>query len=677
MVQWSSPLNLRSARVSIQDMGSSTQRLALLVGINRYRHLAPAEHLRGAVRDAEEMADILAGRFAFPAGGIRLLRDDEATRDTVLGALRDLAEQAMHGTVIVIHWSGHGSQTLSWPEPPGDMPSSPLQDETLVPFDARGDGADDGVGDITDKELQVELSRLKAQGAWVTWITDACHSGHIYRDRRFGRARRIVPALRSARSPPAPAVRGIDQQPNLRGWLCQQDRQVLLAACRADQEAYEQPVTKHNTNGEWTFALLAALGAAPKDATARQVFNRATTYLLANDVPQSPQLVGARDRLIFGVEARPPVPFVEIRSRMGARVELVAGRAQGIMEASLWDVYPPDAEKPHPDASAVRVRIVEVGALASGAEIEAVPSLDTPVREIAIGDRAFEAVPAYGELRLGVRVLGTAAPSLRQELERQILNSPLLRTVEPSEENSVVVEPCEESCSVVDARGFSLLELAREPDLRAARKIIDRLEKRARWRHGLHLGNRDPASQVVSNLRVELLRQDTAGSWRPATSAADPPTGTAEDQPAPDFISGDLVAFEISHTFPDDLYIYILDFGLTDCVTQIFPPPGGEELLASRGTLRPGTRAGDELELWLPDEAAAKGGGMCFYKVFATTQATSFDWLQTDARWPSVHRGQGPASLARLLAMGAAGPVFRGRGDDWGALLLPIRLRSR
>jgi hypothetical protein len=636
------------------------QRLALLVGIDRYRHLPPSRYLRGAVRDAEAMADLLEQRFRFGAAQIRLLRDEEATRGAAWGALEALAERADEGTVVVILWSSHGSRIAS--TSPGDGPGGGLElDETLVPHDARGEG----VGDLRDKELLPLLARLARRGAFVTWIADTCHSGHLYRNTRFGRARFLPPQPPLPLPLPAPMATAAGA-PFPAG---RHQRQVLLAACRADQQAYERPFFADEAHGEWTFALLSVLRDAPPQISAREVARRASLRLLAEGVPQLPQVIGASDRQIFGVEARPPVRFVEVRGREGQRVTLGAGRAQGLVEASLWRAQPAGNRTPNGDDLAPQLEVVRVGAFSSEAELV---GRQAGQPEVEAGDWAFEVEPAYGELRLPVQLLADSPSERWEQLAARIRASPVLRVCAAEELDRVTVELVDGRCSLTDSRGLPLLPARPLDETGAGDTVLQRLTRRARCRHGLRLENRDPSSRVGACLRAEVLRRDATGRWSPAVA---PPATAASQLPYPEIRCGESIALEISHTFPGDLHLCVLDFGLTDRVVQLFPAPGGEERVPPGVTVRPGTAAGDELDLWLPPEIADGTDGTEVLKVFATTEATSFDWLCTEVDWPATRRAA-PRSLARLLAMGAAGPVVRGSREDWGTVLLPMLISA-
>lgn len=142
---------------------AGTQR-ALLIGVSEYEaNLTP---LAGARNDVFLIRELLVQKYGFDPANIRILLDDEATRAQVLGALAQISEIARSDDIVLVHYSGHGSQA---PDTNGDEPDG--FDETIVPYDARTPG----VPDITDDELNDLIGRIKAQSVVV--ILDSCHSG--------------------------------------------------------------------------------------------------------------------------------------------------------------------------------------------------------------------------------------------------------------------------------------------------------------------------------------------------------------------------------------------------------------------------------------------------------------------------------------------------------------------
>ncbi|NJL26972.1 MAG: hypothetical protein HC897_03350 [Thermoanaerobaculia bacterium] len=148
-----------------------------------------------------------------------------------------------------------------------------------------------------------------------------------------------------------------------------------------------------------------------------------------------------------------------------------------------------------------------------------------------------------------------------------------------------------------------------------------------------------------------------------------------------DFCEGDQVLIEIEHRHDMALWVYVLDFGLTDNVTLLYPGPGAHELLEPDILLRLGEREREEMELCFPSDFDFGGDGLPersrgfgFIKLFMTTHATDFDCLRTDTSWPETHR-IGRGSLAKLLAMGRPVEAIRIEGEDWLAVTRGYELR--
>jgi len=138
---------------------------ALLVGINAYS--LPINPLRGCLNDVQQMQSVLQQHYGFPAESVRLLRDEEATRQGMLDGLAWLVEEAQAGDVLVFHYSGHGSQV---DDDSGD--EWECRDEILVPYDHDWDNP------LRDDDLKAVFDRVPLQ-ANLTFISDSCHSGTI------------------------------------------------------------------------------------------------------------------------------------------------------------------------------------------------------------------------------------------------------------------------------------------------------------------------------------------------------------------------------------------------------------------------------------------------------------------------------------------------------------------
>ncbi|WP_373480468.1 caspase family protein [Geminocystis sp.] len=87
---------------------STSQKLALLVGINQY---SQGKSLKGCTTDVELQKDLLIYRFGFEPNNIVTLTDHQATRENILTVFEEhLLKQVQNNDVVVFHFSGYGRQ---------------------------------------------------------------------------------------------------------------------------------------------------------------------------------------------------------------------------------------------------------------------------------------------------------------------------------------------------------------------------------------------------------------------------------------------------------------------------------------------------------------------------------------------------------------------------------------
>ncbi len=138
--------------------GSSGARRALCIGIDLY---PDPNRLGGCVNDARNWSATL-GALGFEA---RTLVDNQATRDGILQALRELLQQSQPGDVTVMQYSGHGTRI-----PDQDNIEKGGFDDAICPINF-ADGAL-----IIDDDLR-EIFASTPDGINVTCFMDCCHSG--------------------------------------------------------------------------------------------------------------------------------------------------------------------------------------------------------------------------------------------------------------------------------------------------------------------------------------------------------------------------------------------------------------------------------------------------------------------------------------------------------------------
>src|SRR5947199_10096084 len=128
-------------------MNPSPEKWALLIGIDRYPNFT---QLKGCVSDVQVMRQVLTDSFNFPENHVAVITDEQATREGILAAMRDLVQRVDNDDVVVFHYSGHGSQMT---DREGDEPDG--KDETIVPYDSGRRELPNR--DITDDEIYLWL----------------------------------------------------------------------------------------------------------------------------------------------------------------------------------------------------------------------------------------------------------------------------------------------------------------------------------------------------------------------------------------------------------------------------------------------------------------------------------------------------------------------------------------
>ncbi|MFL6231920.1 MAG: caspase family protein [Thermoanaerobaculia bacterium] len=669
---------------------ASPQRWALLIGINSYPNFSPRGQLTGCIHDVEVMRQVLIDSFNFPESQIALLIDGQATREGILGAMKDLVQKAGPEDVVVVHYSGHGSQMTDLE---GDEPDG--LDETIVPSDSGR--APHENRDIKDDEIYLWLKDLTAKTSNVTLIFDCCHSGTIVRDDFGGAERWIEPDLRPQEQlPPSPIPEifrgaldgGRDVGPG--GWLPLGEKYVLLSGCRRDEKACEMEEPGGNRHGALTFFLAQELRKAESGTTYRDLFEALAPRVSSQFPAQHPQLEGARDMALFGIDRIEPMRFVQVVQRTADRVILGGGAACGLTEGSQWAIYPTGTKTVTPEMEPLgRVSITAVRAVTSEARLlgEIRPGA------VVAGLRAVEESHAL-ETRLPVEVVAPSGQDVQALLDG-LDRSKLLRRAEPGHakvrvyllaRRAVVPRNApvpmlgvlrEETWAVVGEDGQLLMPSHGRSEPGTVQLLLDNLEKVARYR--LAAGLRNEGSALAGRVEVELLRKNGSGL---ETLAHEPGS-------LPVLNEGGCLALRITSRHELPLFVYVLDLGLTGRVAQIYPSPGAENSLLAGKSVEIGTLPGDDMDLFIPDEfpftLAGPGEeveGTETLKILVTTHPAEFQSLFQGG----VREGKAVgSSLTHLLETTFGGGGYQDREwrtrdqiggpEDWTAFERSFRVR--
>jgi hypothetical protein len=263
---------------------------ALLIGINRYK--IPGADLRGCVNDVKNMQAILTQQYGFAGRDIATLTDFAATTKAMQAAIAKLVRGARKGDVLLLHYSGHGSNV---PDKNGD--EADHRDEILCPTDL------DWNKPLLDDWLRKTFDGLRA-GVNLTVIMDCCHSG--------SNTRVFLPpdAPKIPRFLPCPldlmaAESGRKLRGNVRGSLRQSSTairkkkdivdvkipELLITGCRDTQTSADAHIGG-TFNGALTYCLVETLKDAGGAISYRKLHEQTMKRLKQGKFDQVPQLEG-------------------------------------------------------------------------------------------------------------------------------------------------------------------------------------------------------------------------------------------------------------------------------------------------------------------------------------------------------------------------------------------------
>ena len=268
---------------------------ALLIGINKYQ-MAGAD-LRGCVNDVKALNAVLVEFHGFKSGDIAVLTDGQATKKAMQAGIKKLVRDAKKGDVVLLHYSGHGSNV-----PDDDnKDEADGRDEILCPTDLDWDSP------LRDDWLRTTFDGLRA-GVSFTVIMDCCHSGTNTRavlppdapvKERYLPSPWGLAAVESGRSLPRKVTSELRRAPRSTrkaNDIVNADLpEVLVTGCRDTQTSADAFINGAYT-GALTFALVEAIRQSKGRLTYRDLHDRASGVLKKRKFDQVPQLEGRAAR---------------------------------------------------------------------------------------------------------------------------------------------------------------------------------------------------------------------------------------------------------------------------------------------------------------------------------------------------------------------------------------------
>jgi hypothetical protein len=555
LVSYSTVEQSASARIAVPP--AQVTKRALLVGINKYRYSNVIPPLAGSINDIEDMKALLIGKFNFAPENILVLTDEKATHAGVIAAFENhLINKSQPGDIVVIHYSGHGSQMK---DVTGQSPSG--LDETLVPYDSRD--PDNKVFDISGSELKPLFRRLAEKTKNITVILDSCHSGTLVKG--IHRVRMIPP---DQRQPPVP-TRPADTNRGLAVGLSPKVQNTflyaLIAAANSREVAFEHSVDGKE-RGALTYFLTRALRSAGPETTYRDVMDAVMGNVTLNYPTQHPQLEGLQaDQHVFGDTDSAAQAYVLASALPDGRISIGSGQVHGITAGSVFDVYAPGAKSfDPPQRPTATIEITEVQPFVAYAKLVSGGMIQNFSRAVERQHnyRGLQLL-VYFDSSLGTAQLRSLTDALVGYKHVQVVTDPnLAHLFLKRDGNSLLTLGADQTV-------FSPPIALSDPDLLS--KFKGQIDQWARWFNTLSI--RNTGSAVSAGVQIKTKKNGATKDPFAQIGPAGPTVYVDEE-----------VEVTVSNKSKKDVYFALLDLQTDGSITLIYPPAGAHEILKAESS---------------------------------------------------------------------------------------------
>jgi Caspase domain len=575
------------------------------------------------------------------------------TYENMIAAFKQIANDGNPGDQVYIHYSGHGGRAKTI-YPDLKRHTGGGLDEALVPTDIGNTEA----RYLRDVELAYILKGMVDKGLIVTIILDSCHSGGGTRaagdtvtrgtDREDKNDRPIDSSVASydelarvwkeitgfgggnggddnnsiSRGSSSAAARNLQSS---NGWIPQPRGYVLLAACRPQESAYETTF-EGERRGALTYWLLDSLRQRGSNFTYRMLHNHIAPKIHSQFAAQTPMLQGEGDRIVFGIDTNRPSFFAVNVLRFDdvkKEVLLNAGRAQGIVEDTEFEIYPRGTtDFTTLDKRIAVVKVIESGASESRAQIV---EWFYGQQEIEEGCQAVLVDVASVDLikKMTLRYEGQDVQAL-EKVNNAIRQSGkgsrvTLASKGETPDYQVAVNK-EAEYEILDPAGIVVPHInppLKISDPNAAHRLVQRLNHLARYSNIQELDNYDSQSPLARKLVVELF--ELQSNYKPGDKPK--PQPLKYDGSIYTVNDGQSILLRIKNLSNQVLNVTVLDLQPDWGVSQLFPRGSDTDFMP----IDPGHSEDDIVQVFLPNGYET---GKDVIKAFATVGPTSFRSLE-------------------------------------------------
>lgn len=429
---------------------------ALLVGTNEHAAAGIAT-LNGAVEDVLLTEAWLRNKCGVNPADIQVLLNRDATKKAIVDAWHRLASQMKEGDQLFFHFSGRDQQIAS-----SDPNEADGLEETLFVYDSiSGDRATL----LTHQELADLATELEQQGGQAIILLDSCRmASGLFSRRALGNT-------------------------------------LVFAGAAEAEEAYETELGG-KTHGAVTFFLAEAMQAYKADMTWLDAHDHVLANVRAKGFKQTPQLIGAGELTVFGLERKLIPPYLLVIKANDRELEVLAPAGLGLgtgEKGARLAIYPPASAMDQNPIGFARVQRTTESGVAASVESSFTAPLASRVRVLEYGDtQPFLRVGMDDELRMRM------TPSSLVAFER-----------DDAGDQDLTVSIMDGAYVVIDRDGRIVWRdpaaSDSSPEAHAGR-IRAFLEHVATYLRTFALENRDAGSELAGAVEIEVVSQarDTA-----------------------------------------------------------------------------------------------------------------------------------------------------------------------
>lgn len=377
--------------VMLMAFNSSAQtKRALIVAIGDY----PAETKWRPINSLNDVPLIQTALEKQGFSEFTVLKNEQATKNGIEQAFKDLAEATQPNDIVVIHFSSHGQRIAD-----DDQDELDGYDEAIVSYGAQAfySATYHGEEHLRDDEIEdlVMAIRIRAgKNGDVLMIADACHSGTISRGEI---SRGGQPPLEDPNNPPLARGQedvGLYQPPKpSRGNDNNISPFVLISASQASEVNYE-----YQGAGSLSTAINRTVSKLGEKASYRSFFAQILKEMSEIAPNQVPAIEGDIDRELFAGKSVSQENYYLPSKLFGASMNVWGGTLNGLFKDTEVAIFPAGTTNSKEGTPITTGKVIN--AEGTWSKI----ALDKALTEDPSAYWVFVTKQTYGDISVGVRL---------------------------------------------------------------------------------------------------------------------------------------------------------------------------------------------------------------------------------------------------------------------------------